>query len=1321
MAERDELVAALAAEVLGPRGGIRERLEAPTHRAGEFVTPLEEYVTGVLAPHEAPAVAEIDSDDDLLGEDDEGADDQADVGAPAVPLGASPVGGPGRSPSLDPRVRPCSIGLSILLEGETPTIDICATWAWYERNGPTAWQRDPRSQLWTSVDCTTQRQSYQCTDQDGVREASIEIRARAVPQGWRVSIFLVNTTRIGHPGAEHHVYQPQIRICAGNGTRLLPIDDDSPFGDQEDASLALLYSGKRALSRGHLCGAIWRDIDPERPLADRTYESAPFSWVDGALLQSIVAARFSPADARTELVPCYSVSAPQLDATARHGSGVFDPEQLCELWNSSDLQAALEPLAVAYENWIGQQDASALSLPERHRPTATMHLQQCRDVLRRLREALLLLYGDDDVRLAFCFANKAMAVQSRWSRQRVDSWRPFQLVFQLINIPALVQSESADRLACDLLWIPTGGGKTEAYLGLAAFTIAYRRLDARRHGRIDGGGGVSVISRYTLRLLTIQQFRRALALITACELLRVHSMGTPRGWRPKQFVEAPDLIWGGARFSIGLWVGGSVTPNGLFSFSFPAPNGSIQNVWGALSILKGEDNGQGEGDPAQVTTCPACNAILAVPPDGFAGGRDVILHLVVQSHNFAGLPSVGSLSGPIQPRPGGQTPEPLFRVLTAQIFPHNFQTDYYTLTLRIVPYRDVSPSDVDSWVRLTVLPAINRRTRLVCARGSRPGYFFRSAPFRGGRQNDVDFEIYCPNPSCALNQSSPWSEITPDGLASVQQAFEIGPGESSRIPIPALTVDDQIYHRCPTVIVATVDKFARLAFEPRAAGMFGIIDHYCDRHGYYRSGCPPTRQLPPNPTDHPPGVNPIPVSPFARPDLILQDELHLIEGPLGSMVGLYETAFETLATCRVNGRIRRPKYVASSATVRKAADQVQSLYNRHLVQFPPPGIDIDDNFFAAGKEEHPLESDRPGRLYVGICAPGRGAQTPIVRIWSRLIQQMEDRLQAGVALAELDPFWSMVGYFNAIRELAGAVALARQDIPERMAFISPSPRTLPESEPMELSSRAASLELPGMLERLGERLGVSTPVNTVVSTSMFGTGVDVSRLSLMVVHGQPKTSSSYIQATGRVGRIRGGLVVTFYRASRPRDLSHYEFFAGYHRELYRHVEPVSVNPFSPRARDRALGPIAVALLRQGTQLSTPISDVPIVGFWRIQQNFNGGIRCRAGDMAGAQGAPEVTSLPTLFEARGASQPLDRRPNQNVVLGEVAAEIARWSQLAAFTGASLLFHESSMVRRPTNPVVLGDLAHEVLGLPVAFENAPNSLREVEAATTFRGRT
>jgi hypothetical protein len=931
-----------------------------------------------------------------------------------------------------------------------------------------------------------------------------------------------------------------------------------------------------------------------------------------------------------------------------------------------------------------------------------------------MREGIDLLCNDDSARLAFCFANRAMALQSRWTRARVDPWRPFQLAFQLVNLTAIRHDRGPDRLICDLLWVPTGGGKTEAYLGLAAFAFSLRRILSRQAGSSDVGGGVSVLSRYTLRLLTIQQFRRALALVTACETLRVARTGTGRGWRPRGYPDTCDLLWTSRRFSIGLWVGGNVTPNGLFDFSFAAADGHIEKVRGALSILKGEF---GEGEPAQVLKCPACSAILAVPPEGFPQGRGATIHLVLECQSPAS-PSAAALSGPNQTTGGGQGPVPLFAVSSAQAVTH-VNRDFHTLSITFVPATDVSPKDVDRWGTNVVLPAFGRRARFVCARASRPGYFFRTAPFRGGRTNDVDFELFCPNPSCALNAGDPWSEETPAGPNRPPDAFEITPGQSSRVPIPALTVDDQVYHQCPTMVVATVDKFARLAFEARAASLFGVVDHYCDRHGYYRAGCPPARTLPPRPTDHPPGVTPLAVPGFPPPDLVLQDELHLIEGPLGSMVGIYETAVETLASRTVGGQPRRPKYVASSATVRQASDQVQSLYDRRLAQFPPPGIDIDDNFFAAGGEAHALDSEPPGRLYVGICAPGRGAQTPIVRIWSRLLQHVEARHDAGAAPRDLDCFWTLVGYFNAIRELAGAVALARQDIPERMAFISAAPRPCSD-EPMELSSRASSVELPGMLERLGERLGTGNPVDTTVSTSMFGTGVDVPRLGLMVVHGQPKTSSSYIQATGRVGRERGGLVVTFYRASRPRDLSHYEFFVGYHRELYRHVEPITVNPFSPRARDRALGPVSVALLRQAVELPGSAGPLHIRGLWRIQQRHQGGWHCRAGDMASAQAAPEVVALPAAFEARALAQPSGRRPQPGLVANEATSEITRWAQLAALAGPSLLYYESAMVYAPSNMVVLGDLAHETLGFPVAYENAPNSLREVESTTTFKGR-
>jgi hypothetical protein len=1309
VAERDVLLCELVAEILGPRGGVREVLKAPPHRAGDSVNPLDEYLTGVLAPREALST-EIDSADNLLGEEDEAADDSSDVGVPAVPPGVTPTTDPGRSPSLDPRSRPCSIGLSVIVRGANPKIEICATWAWYARAGANSWQREPRSSVF-SADCTSS-QRWEVTNSGDDRKIAIQLRSGRAGDAWRLSLFLINETSTSDSGPEHHVYQPQIRICVCEGTRLVPLDDDaSGQDDPEAATLALLYSERRAFARGHLCAAVWKDVDPEREFGADRRLAPPFAWLDGSLLAPAIRERFSPADARTELVPAYLITAPELSGNERVGATILDPERLSELWNSQDIRAALVPLADTYQNWIGQQEAGIARLAPQHRAAAQRHLIQCRESLRRMTDGIDLLSTDEDARIAFCFANKSIALQARWGRGRVAPWRPFQLAFQLLNLPAIRNDSSPERLICDLLWIPTGGGKTEAYLGLAAFTYALRRRLAGNSSH--GGAGMGILSRYTLRLLTIQQFRRALSLITASEFLRVMEVRPGiRGWRPKGCPDATKSIWGERRFAIGLWVGGNVTPNGLYDFSFKSTTGRIETVRGALSILRGE---QGEGEPAQVLKCPACSSWLAIPPEGLSRSRGHELHFVVECPSPA-LPAQGTAySGPPQ-QPGG---EALFDVSSVQVAPHS-TTGFYTLSVSFQPRRDVSPEDIDRWCTTLVLPAFGNRSRLVSFRASRPGYFVRWAPMRGGRPKDIDFELFCPNPRCELNSGSTWTELTPAGPLRVNEAFEVRPAESSRIPIPALTVDDQIYHQCPTMVVATVDKFARLAFEPRASSLFGVVDYYCDRHGYYRAGCPPNLGLPSGPSSHPAGVTPIAVSPFPPPALVLQDELHLIEGPLGSMVGIYETAIEALASRVRNGHIIKAKYVASSATVRKAEEQVASLYERRLAQFPPPGSDIDDSFFAVGAETHPLDARAPGRLYVGICAPGRGAQTPIVRIWSRLLQSAEEFRLAGASPTMLDPFWTLVGYFNAIRELAGVVALVRQDIRERIAFLSAAPRLLDEDEPLELSSRADSLKLPGLLEQLGERLGTGGPVGTVVATSMFGTGVDVTRLGLMVVHGQPKTSSSYIQATGRVGRECGGLVVTVYRAARPRDLSHYEFFIGYHRELYRHVEPITVSPFSPRARDRALGPVTVAMLRQAMEIPLLPAGVALQSPWHIQQRIQTGWFCRAADMALQETSPEVTAVPRAMEDRAIRQPIDRRPAAGTVLAEASSEIARWAQLARTAQQTLLYQESSLINPPSSPVVLGDLAHEVLGLPVAFENAPNSLREVEATTTIRGR-
>jgi hypothetical protein len=487
------------------------------------------------------------------------------------------------------------------------------------------------------------------------------------------------------------------------------------------------------------------------------------------------------------------------------------------------------------------------------------------------------------------------------------------------------------------------------------------------------------------------------------------------------------------------------------------------------------------------------------------------------------------------------------------------------------------------------------------------------------------------------------------------------------------------------MVIATVDKFARLSFEPRAAALFGNVERYNEHLGYYRQWCPPMGPsgLPQRTQQDAPVGSNVSVAGFDPPDLILQDELHLIEGPLGSMVGLYETAIEALTNADGAEGRRRPKYVASTATVRRAGAQVESLFLRELRVFPPPGLTADDSFFARLANAHPVNAAAAGRLHVGICAPGRGAQTPTVRIWSRLLQHAADRYSTGAPPNELDRFWTLVGYFNAIRELASAVALFRQDIVQRISTIAAAPRQLEETEPLELSSRAESLALPGLLDQLAVPLGGQRqPINAVAATSMFGTGVDVDRL----------------------------------------DLNHYEFFVAYHAAVYRHVEPVTVNPFSPRARDRALGPVAVAILRQARAITESGGGaVTVNDRWRLQQRLRaaGAWASRAGEMATSRGDADVNALPSLFEERAQQQPGLRRPPAFEVDDHAASELDRWRQLAARVQDRLLYHESSLINPPSRPVVLGDLAHTIAGTGQAYEDAPNSLREVEATTTFRG--
>jgi len=1310
---REKLVVELVKEVLGPRNGPYEILNS---------SPLGEYITGVLAPvTERPAI-DIDSSAELPAEDTgvyEEETEDFDITTP-----------PFFHPALDPRRRPSTFGLSFVVESEdVPRASICLTWARYsffkDENNNTFWRRQPRLAIFP---VELDKNTVLWIDGDGrfvesekQAEISFHIVVKRSQQNQHlVNLYFVNRIKPPEeeePTAEHHIFQPQIRVVLEDGTRLVSgIRKPVSIGDER--KLEFLYRNRPVLARGYLCSAVWREVDPENETADVSLDfpecrnEPPFAWPDGILLPNEQRMKFSPPDVRTEFVPIYSIPFPELDWPDNYGSPPeLNAAVLAETWDPEELRRSLLPLCEGYRRWIDEMEKQAKNLPQENQELAHKLIDECRVALQRMSDGIDVLCSDTDARLAFCFANKAIDLQWKWHKDTDFRWRPFQLAFILLNIKPIVNPESDERNVCDILWVPTGAGKTEAYLAVMAFAIALRRRKALRRRRGDlTGAGTAVITRYTLRLLTIQQFRRTLSLIVACEYLRVYNLmqrGQPVGWRPSSCELKDDFIWGSSPFSIGLWVGGGLSPNRLSDTW-----GGNTKLYGALSILKGE---RGEGEPAQILNCPACGAILAIPETGLRAGEYTI-YFVVHSENKESL---------IRALPGIKGRE--FNhivVYGADIFPHSFP-GYYTLILKIGTGTALTSLGIDEfWQGLKKYLESNYGCTigLIPPRASRPGYFIRHYTTRHGKRGKIeyDFEIFCPNPACPLHV--PWIGGAPSGwiygrepsltpspdgyniplfrdgnrMIEVQSPFRYGKEEyssryiSDRIPIPALTVDEQIYRRPPTVLVATVDKFAIPPFEPRAGAIFGNVDYHHCVFGYYRLD-PSLGHPMPAGTNRRPNYTKLPGK-LDPPELIIQDELHLIEGPLGSLTGIYETAVDYL--CSENGI--RPKYIASTATIRRAEEQVLAIFLRSVHLFPPHGLEAGDRFFIRESEIHALEDRPPGRLYVGICAPGRGPLTPLVRIYARLLQTVW-QLRTH---PDIDRFWTLTGYFNAIRELAGARALYRQDIPQRVDQISGgNPRPLSEEGSVELSSRTPSTELPAVIDLLNR--GYPDAPDALFTTSMFGTGVDIQRIGLMVVNGQPKTTSAYIQSTGRVGRNKGALVVTFFRATRPRDLSHYEFFVGYHRQLHRFVEPPTVYPFSAGVLDRALGPVMVFLLRnmRNTSVNWHRDDSA-----RIMQTH-------------LTKAPEITQLKHIIENRVSGQPSHHRPDINAIIRYLNSELERW-QLIAARNPDLRYVEYAIATQPRYPVVLGDFQHQHAGLDVVYKNAPRSLRNIEETTGFQ---
>ena len=714
-----------------------------------------------------------------------------------------------------------------------------------------------------------------------------------------------------------------------------------------------------------------------------------------------------------------------------------------------------------------------------------------------------------------------------------------------------------------------------------------------------------------------------------------------------------------------MWVGGAVTPLHLTNH---------RNVNdGAIKILKGNKK-NAVGDPAQILKCPVCGSWLSVPKDGLTDDVNKI-HIVIRSDfdendikdKLSIFEKLDYISEPI-----GVSDE-------------NHKDGFYTVSF--IFNEKISQKKFKS----NIINELKKSFDIASLGDYSIGYFKSS-----GKSSEKDYEIWCTNPDCDLN--SFWNEGCP---MRIDNAFEFPDGNFERhiqspyihgtkIPIPAYLIDDHVYHRCPSVIVSTADKIARLSFEPRAAAIFGNVDKYNKFYGYCRKNLFPNRN-----SDEGIDEN-VSITPFSAPNLIIQDELHLMNGPLGSLFGLYEVMVNAL----IKKQDGTPKYIASTATINNAEHQVNLLFSKDVSQFPPYGLDISNSFFVRDCEKDIWKNDGAGRIYLGIYAPGMGAFTHQVRIYARLLKIAQDLSNQN---NNINKFWTLVGYYNAIKELGSAMALYKDDLRARVKHISPENNVReikPDGDSIELSSRIDSTDLPIILDNL-ERDGKNPKYNAIFTTSMFGTGVDISHLSTMVMNAQPKTTGDYIQATGRIGRDNGGLVVDLFRSGRPRDLNHYEMFPSYHSRINREVEPISVSPFSQGCLSKGLGPSLVAFLRNAKDLNKD---------WTIKSDAR---------VILEEGAYEdIKYYRNFFESYLSNMNFSRRTI--IDLMEIFdSEVQKWYDSADVFDI-LHYYEYVVVGKPKFDVVLGDPLHESDNndKETVYKNAPQSLREVEDTLEFQ---
>lgn len=959
-AGREQIFAWLRHCLIGPTAAGAEQLN--------HIKPLDLWQTGILFPvltaaHGLDAGVD-DSDDEAEGSDLVGGD---------APAAAAATNQPKRR-----FVPPSSVGYSFYVEGAAIRLQVSPQAVRFEpadlltkagrsdRWQPVALGRDDTDSAVFTPPASRRRQPD--TRPVFAGRAEIMVLWRPLGSGWLVTLSLSNAqSDPGHGDDPRRATERNARalfqVALGCTIEAGLVGDyprvDPALLDDEERELELQYRHHRIYAIGHGAAVDWQ-VGPDGRVTRIQSDFLPRIEVPQ------VSADGGPADAQVLAIDWLADI--EADPTARF--------------------TALTAFADRYQEWVSARERDGTGLPSAsEQATAGRIVGRMRDALRRLHEGIALLRADPVARRAFALANRAMAAQMRQGGRDQPAWRPFQLAFLLLALPSTLDPDHDDRELVDLIWFPTGGGKTEAYLGLLACLILSRRL---RYP--TSGGGTAALMRYTLRLLTKDQFRRAARLICALELLRR---------------QTPDL--GAEPITLGLWVGGTTSPNHYADAQ--------------RAIAQAPANTGGEAD---------------VPLPGA---------LVLEQCPWCGTP------------------------------------------LRL-------PANVDAG----------------------PGHL----------------RFRCTAPACA---------------------FAADPNDA----LPCNVVDTALYEQPPTLLLATVDKFARLAWEARAGAFLGG-----------------------------PGRRP--------PELIIQDELHLIASALGSIAGLYEAALETVLTLRGIP----PKIIASTATIRQAGKQVRRVFGRpsenSLAVFPPPGLDCDDSYFARTVPT----SARPGRLYLGYLAPARNRQHCLAPLAAALLSAPEllfGDAPAADRAALLDAWWTVLVYHGSLKGVGisrnalaaiqtGMARLLQEARARQTGDDAPADAKDRRLRPQlaeritQLTSQMSADENARAFARLARPWDDQDALDLALATNMVSVGLDVARLAVMVINGQPLTTAEYIQASSRVGRAAvPGLVVVNYYRDQARSLSHYESFRAYHESFYRFVEPTSVTPFTWQARQRALHAALVIAVR----------------------------------------------------------------------------------------------------------------------------------------------